>query len=105
MLHADQIDSSALGGHNVRKAADLGLLSSVQVAAATNLANLEADVNAAVVHADVEQDKKVVNDGLDMGANLGELTDATIQAATTVETLVDLTQASGDGRRGPTVLD
>lgn len=104
-LHYDEIDSSKLGGHNVRKAADLGFLSSGQVQAATSVADLEAVVDAAVTHADLEGEKQVVNDGLDMGANLGELTDATVQAATSVEGLVDLTQAADDDRRGPGVKE
>lgn len=105
MLHSDEIDSSKLGGHNVRKAADLGFLSSGQVQAATSVADLEAVVDAAVCHADLEGEKDVVNAGLDMGANLGELTDVTVAAATSVEGLVDLTQAADDDRRGPGVKE
>ena len=104
-LHADETDSSKLGGHNVRKSADLGFLSSSQVQAATSVAGLKAVVDAAVCHADEEGEKDVVDEGLDMGANLGELTDTTVQAATSVEGLVDLTQATGDGRRGPGVKE
>jgi len=104
-LHADEIDSSKLAGHNIIKAADMGMLSSVQVAAATSVADLIADVDAAIVHADEEGEKKVVDDGLRLAENLGDLTDAIVQADATVQDLVDDTQADGDGRRGPTVLD
>lgn len=104
-LHADEIDSSKLGGHNIIKATDLGFLSSGQVQSATSVADLEATVNATVCHADVEQEKKVVNDGLDLASNLGDITSALVQSATSVQDLVSDTQAGLDGRRGPTVKD
>jgi hypothetical protein len=104
-LHADESDSSKLAGHNIIKATDEGLLSSVQVAAATSVTDLQNDVNAAVVHADTEDEKKVVNDGLELAEGLGDLDDTKVQAAATVQDLVDDTQADGDGYRGPTVLD
>ena len=105
-LHYDEVDSSRLAGHQIRKATDLGMLSSAQVQAATNVADLETDIDAAVVHAENEADKKVVKDGLDLAANLGDLTDALVQSATSVEDLADDTQATNDDRSfSPTTLD
>lgn len=106
MTHADEIDSSRLAGHNIRKATDLGMLSSAQVQAATSVDDLQTDVDSAVVHAENEQDKKVVDDGLELAENLGDLNDTKVQAATSVEDLADDTQATYDDRSySPTVLD
>lgn len=105
-LHADQIDSSRLGGHQIRKATNMGFLTSGQVQAATSVTDLQTDVSAATCHADEEAEKKVVNDGLELAEGLGDLTDTLVQSATSVEDLADDTQATYDDRSfSPTVLD
>jgi len=104
-LHADEIDSSKLAGHNIRKMTALGVTSG-QVAGATDHENFESTIDGIVVHADMEDEKKVVKDGLDLAYNLGDIDDTSLQAATTVEGLADLTQATDDEiQGGPTVLD
>lgn len=105
-LHADELDSSALAGHQIRKATNMNFLSSAQVQAATSVDDLQANILAASAHADEIDEQKVINDGLTLAESLGDLTSAIVQAATSVEDLADDTQATNDSRSfSPTVLD
>lgn len=103
--HADDVDNSFLVGHNVRRAADLGFISSAQVVAATNTTDLKTACDAASCHADEEGWKHQVDVALDIGNALGDFSDANVQAATTIETLVDNTEAGNDDKRGEMTIE
>lgn len=103
-LHVDELESSRLAGHQLRRAGDLTMLTDAQVVAATGKADLEADVLAATVHADERDNAFQVNKGIDLAAALG-VTDTVIQNATSLENLISNTEADGDGRRGPQTIE
>jgi len=73
-------------------------LTDAQVAAATTAEDLVSDVEGAVVDAGAEAGAQRINiiNAIRRGAALGDLSDGRIQAATTVEGLVQDTWASED---------
>ena len=88
--------TSQLVGLALRQAFVQLFLTNTQVAAATTAQDLIDDVNAAIVGPGSEangQRESIVR-AIGRGAALGDLSDARIQAATTVEGLVQETWAS-----------
>lgn len=83
-LHEDARKLSALTGYGVRQAGIDVLLTDAQVVAATTVADLIANVEAAVVHEEFYNQKLQTIKALRVGAMQGEYSDARIQAATTV---------------------
>ena len=89
---------SAAVGYSIRQAGSQGFLTNTQVANATTAEDLVANVEAAVVTAGAEagaQRRNIVQ-AIRRGAALGDLSDARIQAATTVEELAQDTWVSDD---------
>lgn len=89
---------SAAVGYSLRQAKTQNFLTNQQVADATTAEDLVADVQGAVVSAGAEAGAQRINiiNAIRRGAALGDLSDTRIQAATTVEDLVQDTWASED---------
>ncbi len=89
---------SASVGYSLRQAGAQDFLTDQQVADATTAEDLVANVLAAVVPAGSEPGAQRINiiNAIRRGAALGDLSDTRIQAATTVEGLVQDTWASED---------
>lgn len=88
--------TSQLAGFGIRQAGIQSYLTDANVVAATTVEDLVANVEAAVVppgSADPSQRQSIVR-SLREAAALGDLSDARIQAATTVVGLSNLTWAS-----------
>lgn len=96
-LHEDARKLSALTGYGVRQAGIVALLTDAQVAAATTVEDLVANVQAAIGHEELGNQKLQTIKALRVGAMQGEYSDARIQAATTVAGLALETWASQDG--------
>lgn len=96
-LHADEINLSREVGANLRAAAEEGYLTNAGVAAANTVAGVEALITGG--HADQKPNQHRFLRAIDAGEALGELTDAAINPLTTVEGLVDLTQAANTSDR------
>ncbi len=88
--------TSQLCGFGIRQAGVQGYLTDAQVVAATTVQDLIDDVNNAIVSPGAEADsqRNSITRSLSEGAQLGDLSDARIQAATTVVGLANLTWAS-----------
>lgn len=89
-------ETSQLAGFGIRQAGIQQYLTDANVVAATTVQDLINNVNAAVVSpgaADPSQRQSIVR-SLSEAAALGDLSDARIQAATTVVGLSNLTWAS-----------
>lgn len=98
LLHADEIDSSRLVGHNIRRCDPLSFLTAAEVQAAATVDDLITTIqNKTTLHADVEGWRTQAERALTIAEALGELTDAEVAAATSVEDLVDQTAAEDDG--------
>lgn len=93
---------SADVGYNIRQAGVQEYLTDAQVAAATSVDDLIADVEGAVVSpgAEAPAQRLTIAKALRIGANLGDLSDARIQGASTVEDLANLTWVSVDSATG-----
>lgn len=93
---------SADVGYNIRQAGVAGYLNNTQVAAATTVGDLIADVEGAVVSpgAASPAQRLTIVKALREGANLGDLSDTRIQGAATVEDLANLTWVSEDSATG-----
>ena len=91
VLHADQIPLSQVVGQNVRSAGRQDLLTDAQVIAATSAADLQANITAAVCHADIEPAKRRINRAIGYGIPSGEFSAAAIQACTSVNDVIALT--------------
>ncbi len=89
-LHADQVALSQRLGGTYRKAGDYAFLTNTTVAAADTYAGLLSAVSAASVHADFVPAKHRVNRALTLGNYSSEVTDARVNALTTVEGLVGI---------------
>lgn len=72
------------------------LVTATQIAAATNVAGLKADIDAYVGHSETEGFKPGVKRALDIGLADGSLSDANVQAASTAATLAANTFADPD---------
>lgn len=90
--------TSALVGYAIRQAGQQGYLTSAQVVAATTIQDLVDDVNNAIVAPGAEADsqRNSITRALYEGAQLGDLSDARIQAATSLTDLANLTWVSED---------
>lgn len=98
LAHADEIDSSRLMGHNIRRADPLGFLTAAEVQAAATVDDLITTIqNKTTLHADLEGWRSQTERALTISEALGDLTDAEVAAATSVEDLVDQTSAEDDG--------
>ncbi len=98
LQHADEIDSSVLAGHNIRRSDPLSFLTAAEVQAASTVDDLITTIqNKSTLHADVEGWRTQAERALTLAEALGDLTDAEVAAATSVEDLVSETSASGDG--------
>ncbi len=102
---------SADVGYAILQAGAEGYLTDVTIAAATGADDLIADVNAAVVDAGAESfsQRNSIARALKVGQGLGDLSDARVQAATTVQTLAETTWVTNDpsyltGHLGPNLL-
>lgn len=94
VLHADQIELSKRIGANIRSAGPTGnnFLADSDVATNTTVAQNQATIANASCHADAEPAKPRVNKAIDYGVADGTLTDVGVDAQTTVEGVVGLTQ-------------
>lgn len=95
-LHASEQPTSALIGYNVRRAGVLDFISNANVVAATGVDDLIDNVEAAFAPAEYDVMKQRVIRALRFGKANGDLSDARVAAATTVEELADLTWAAED---------
>jgi len=75
-----------------------GYLTTALVTAATSAQDLIDDVNAAVVTAGAESysQRNSIARAIQIGANLGDLSAARVQGATTVQSLAELTWITND---------
>jgi len=98
LQHADEVDSSVLAGHNIRRCDPLGFLTAAEVQAAATVDDLITTIqNKTDLHADVEGWRTHAERALTIAEALGDLTDAEVAAATSVEDLVAQTSAESDG--------
>lgn len=98
LQHADEVDSSRLMGHNIRRCDPLGFLTAAEVQAASTVDDLITTIqNKTDLHADTEGWRTQAERALTISEALGDLTDAEVAAATSVEDLVSETSAEGDG--------
>jgi hypothetical protein len=103
---------SALVGFAILQAGKQGYLTDALVVAATSADDLIADVNAAVVTSGGESfsQRNSIARAIQEGKNLGDLSDARVQAATSVSDLaqtytwVSSYPASLTGQLGPNLL-
>lgn len=107
--HQSMRPTSAMCGYACRQAGVQGYLTNTTVAAATTVEDLVDSVNAAVVSAGAASpaQRQSIIAALREGARLGDLSDSRIQAATTPESLAQLTWASDDpdtSHLGPTLI-
>lgn len=96
--HQSNRPTSALCGYACRQAGIQGYLNNTTVAAATSGEDLVNSVNAAVVApgAEAAGQRASIVAAIREGVRLGDLSDARVQAATTPESLCQLTWASED---------
>lgn len=94
-MHVDLIPASRIAGQSLRQAGESDLLTDQQVADATNIAGIEANVTGTACHADLAPLKARINQGLELGSSRGinEYDDTTVQAATTVNGLASTTES------------
>lgn len=98
LQHADEIDSSVLAGHNISRLKVLGLLTDDDVNTATTVAGLITAIEANVALQHVDQDWSFQGErAINISEALGDITDAIVAAASTVQDLVDETSADADG--------
>ncbi len=85
-------------GYAILQAGAQDYLTDTLIAAATSADDLIADVNAAVVTAGSESfsQRNSIARALKVGQGLGDLSDARVQAATTVQTLAECTWVTLD---------
>ncbi len=85
-------------GYAILQAGKQGYLTTATVTAATGADDLIADVNSAIVTAGAEADpqRNSIARALKIGQGLGDLSDARVQGATTVQTLAELTWVTND---------
>ncbi len=85
-------------GYAILQAGVQGYLTTALVTAATSADDLIDDVNAAVVDAGAEADpqRNSIARALKVGQGLGDLSDARVQGATTVQSLAELTWVTLD---------
>ena len=95
-------ETSALCGYGIRQAGVQGYLTTTTVTNATNAQDLIDAVNAAIVSPGAEADsqRNSIVRCIREGAALGDLSDARIQASTTVESLAQNTWVSDDPATG-----
>ncbi|HEU0184889.1 MAG TPA: hypothetical protein VFS27_06205 [Blastocatellia bacterium] len=96
-LHADQLRLSSEIGGNLRAAQDEGYLTNTNVAAADTVAGVRALMAGG--HADQAPNQHRFQRAVDLGSYSSELTDALIAPLTTVQGLLDLTQAGSTQER------
>lgn len=92
MPHTDAIPLSREIGANMRAAADEGYLTDAGVAAANTVAGLKALITGG--HADQKPNQHRFLRAIELGEQAAIFTDALIAPLTTVEGLVDLTEAA-----------
>jgi hypothetical protein len=95
-LHESEKNLSVLVGQNLRRTDLINYLTDAQVAGATTAEDLVGYVQGTFVHAEYEQDKLQIIKAIRAGAASGELSDARIQAATSVADLVADTWANAE---------
>ena len=90
--------TSALVGFAILQAGVQGYLTTTTVTNATNAQDLIDAVNAAVVAPGAESpaQRLSIAKSIQEGKNLGDLSDARIQAATTVQSLAEVTWVTDD---------
>lgn len=98
LIHADEIDTSVVVGHNVHRMSVLNLLTDANVAAASTVDELIANIetNKDSLHVDADWSTQGER-ALTIGEALADITDAVVAASSTVQQLVDATQAGSDG--------
>lgn len=98
LQHSDEIDSSVLAGHNISRLKVLGLLTDSDVNTATTVDGLITAIENNIASLHVDQDWSFQGErAINISEALGDITDAIVAAATTVQDLVDETSADADG--------
>src|SRR5437764_1250338 len=95
-LHEEYRELSSFAGYGVRQAGIVGALTTTQVTNATSAEDLEANLDSvpATVHAEYEGTALNAKRALQFGDAIADFTDTRVQAATTVESLVQDTELS-----------
>ena len=99
-LHADQLALNVLCGDNMLSAGNIStnagyaILNNTNVAASNTVTALKEAIDAAPVHADESYSKARFKLAVDLGNYDGSFTDARLASLTTVQGLVELTNAS-----------
>lgn len=93
ILHADQYYLDQVVGENILGENQFPMLSDVQIAAATNVADLKAGIDAFVGHSETEGFKPGIKRALDIGHDDTSLSDTNVAAATNAATLAANTTA------------
>lgn len=94
---SNQVQSADVG-YAILQAGKQGYLTDALIAAATSADDLISDVNSAVVTPGGESfsQRNSIARALKVGQGLGDLSDARVQGATTVQTLAELTWVTND---------
>jgi hypothetical protein len=107
---AYQVQSADVG-YAILQAGKQGYLTDALIVAATSADDLIADVNAAIVSpgAEANPQRNSIARALKVGQGLGDLSNARVQGATSVQTLAELTWVTNDqsyltGHLGPNLL-
>ena len=104
-MHAENFPASRRAGRGLRLAGEASLITNTQVsndttATGSGSGSLQEDINNTTCHADLTPIKARINKFIDIGAVIGDYTDAVVAAATTVNGLANVTQ-SDPGKLGP----
>jgi hypothetical protein len=101
-LHEEYRELSSFAGYGVRQAGITGALTTAQVTAATGADDLVADLDSVpqTVHSEYEVVALNAQRALQAGKAIADFTDTRVQAATTVESLVQDTELSNESDAG-----
>lgn len=108
-LHEEYRELSSFAGYGVRQAGIVGALTTAQVTSASNAEELVTDLDSvpATVHAEHEVTALNAQRALQAGDAIADFTDTRVQAATTVESLVQDTECANEsdaGHLGPRIF-
>lgn len=93
VLHTDAYGASRHVGRAINLGGVVTMLTTTNISAATNLATIQAAVDAVVVHADQIPIRARLKRALALGYSIGDINDTNLGTATTYASLAALTQA------------
>lgn len=106
VLHSDQVGDSIMVGENLKLAYEVGLITNSDVGGSKTEATMEAALvtNASTLNTEFQGYVDRLKRSFQLGAALGILSTANIQAATTVAELIAIC-LSDPNKRGPLVIE